>query len=111
MDMTNEVDSFEKYGMIDPFRPESIDEAKTIIEELQFDKDVYSESVMGPLRAKVDEDPYKESFDHPKCIFVPSREITRVIIRALVEFGSESENTFLLRFGLLEHPRQMAGSV
>ena len=104
MDMTNQVQSFERSGMIDPFRNESILEAQKIAEEIQFETDVYPESVMNPLRKKVDEDPYKDSFDHPKCIFVPSREITRTIIRAFIEFGSEPGNAFLLRFGLLDRP-------
>ena len=34
MDMTNEVQSFEQAGMIDPFRPESIIEAQEIADAI-----------------------------------------------------------------------------
>ena len=59
---------------------------------------------MAPLREAVEEDPYQTAFDHPKCIFVPSRELIRTLILALVEWGNEPGKAFLLRFGLLDGP-------
>ena len=56
-------------------------------------------------RHEIKEKPDLVCFDHPKLIFVPSQDIIRTMIRALVEWGNkEPENIFLLRFGLLENP-------
>ena len=106
MDMQNKIESFEDTGMVDPFRfDESLEEVKQIVEEQDFSTDVYPQQIMGPLRREIKEKPDLVIFDHPKLIFVPSQEIIRTMIRALVEWGNkEPENIFLLRFGLLENP-------
>jgi hypothetical protein len=45
------------------------------------------------------------SIKPPKCIFIPTREMVRTMIRAIYKWGStDTTEAFLLRFGLLDDP-------
>jgi hypothetical protein len=46
-----------------------------------------------------------ENIKAPKCVFKPSLNLMRTMIKAILKFGnSDSDQTFFLRFGLLyEH--------
>ena len=92
MDLKHKVDSFLELAMCDPFSPEkSLVEAKSFVDKICFQIDVYDEELMveGEL---------------PKTVFVPSRKLFRQIYRAMLVHGpDESKNAFFMRFGLLDN--------
>jgi hypothetical protein len=43
----------------------------------------------------------------PKCVFLPDKELIRIMIRANVKFAKkDTKEAFLLRFGLAENYKQ-----
>jgi hypothetical protein len=94
---------FEDVGMLDPFEiPKSFELAHEVLKQYNFYTEVYPDNVVSEILEATTE---KRNMQPPKCIFVPSKKIVRTMIRAMAEYGAtDSEECFLLRFGLLEDP-------
>ena len=100
LDRKNKIFSFEELGLFDPFEDNSVSKALQEVNQMKFSKEIYPDYIMGPLIRAVHQ---KNSIQHPKCIFVPDRQVCRKIIKALIRFGdTESSTEFFLRFGLVE---------
>ena len=89
LDRVNKVETFTEMGMSDPFRPEkTLSEAKSYIE--------------GMTLLSI-----KENCNYnrtPKTVFIPSRKILRIMIRALIMLGNEEKkNDLFMKFGLLDN--------
>lgn len=92
--------------MTDPFNmEESFDEAMFQVNCLQFEVDLYPLEVMEAAQMIVQE--FGETMLRPpKCIFMPTRQLCRKIINAILKFGkTDTLECFLLRFGLLDGNR------
>ena len=101
IDLTNTVDSFETVFVLDPFDKNSINKVKKRVEQMEFYdvNSTYSAKIMGGIRESInvgDNQP-------PKCMFLPSQELIRNMVKANVLFAkTDTKEQFLLRFGLLE---------
>jgi len=86
--------------MTDPFEPKkSLALAMVKVRKLQLFSIVYPEELMNISFA----DLAVKNPSPPKIIFLPSTELVRRMIKALVKFGdTETKQNFLLRFGLGE---------
>jgi len=106
MDRDNTVDSFEEMGLTDPIESQvSLVEARKVVSNLEFETSAYPLKVICPIYKDVIDHPYDDVYTYPKCIFMPSRALLRKIFPVMVKFASqESDQEFLLRFGLLENP-------
>jgi len=92
MELTKEIDSLEELGMSDPLSyKDSMKASYQCIRRLDFYQDVYPQGEVPEL---------------PKAIFLPSKQIMRVMIKALLKYAShEPPEKFLLRFGLFNDPK------
>ena len=100
MDRRNKVHTLVDLGLTDPFKTKkTIDDALLEVRTFDFWTEVYPDSVMEVLLEAVRN---KENVHPPKCIFVPDRVIVRHILKALIKFKEDSDEIFLLRFGLHE---------
>jgi len=99
MDLKNEVNTLEELGMSDPICPEeSLKVAESVIKNLNFFYDMYPKEVMDKVKERIE---YGYDMDPPKCIFVPSKDVMRTIIKGLLKFGHiEEEKLMLARLGL-----------
>jgi len=103
MDLKNEQTSFEALLILDPNNKKSLEECEKVAQEIDFYTNVYPDSVIDPLiyNSKV-----KRSIIPPKCIFLPSKDMMRTIVKANLKYGKKDNlQEFLLRFGLLECPQ------
>jgi hypothetical protein len=100
MDMKNTVKSFIRIGGSDPLRPlHSVKRALRYIKRIEFDKKVYSAQFLGTQIDKT------ARIRAPNCIFLPEKQMFKRMVRAFHKYGKEdSEETFLLRFGLVDGP-------
>jgi hypothetical protein len=39
----------------------------------------------------------------PKVIFLPHPNIVRLMVRAILKYGTENEQSFMMRFGIIEN--------
>ena len=103
MDQINNIESFDEIGMADPFQPnKGILKAKDMVKRLDYSKEIYSKSLM---KAIVEALIAKENIKSPQTIFIPSKEVLRKMIRAVIKFGECKDRArFFLRFGLVENP-------
>jgi hypothetical protein len=101
MDRINTVSHFYELGMLDPFKTkQSIDAAISEVKTFDFYTEVYPQSVMKSIIEALKN---KEKVQPPKCIFVPTKGIIKQMQKALLKFGpNDSEDIFLLRFGLFQ---------
>jgi hypothetical protein len=85
--------------MSDPFDPvDSLKVAEVEIKNYNFYYDLYPEEVRYRIEQSIAAGNY---FDPPKCIFIPTQELVRTIMKAILKFGHiEDERVLLGRFGL-----------
>ena len=101
IDLTNTVDSFETVFVLDPFDKNSINKVKKRVEQMEFYdvNSTYSAKIMGGIRESINAGDNQP----PKCMFLPSQELIRNMVKANVLFAkTDTKEQFLLRFGLLE---------
>lgn len=87
--------------MADPFSSrKSLSSALSTVKTIDFYTEVY-----GPLTKELLEAVRSgQNIKPPKTRFVPSRQLFRKMMRAVVRFGDHGEPTrFLMRFGLVEN--------
>jgi hypothetical protein len=103
MDFKNQIDEFEDVGMLNPFETtQSFVKAHETLKYYNFNTEVYPDTVISELLEATKE---HRNIKPPKCIFVPSKKIVRIMIKAMAEFATrDSQECFLLRFGLLDDP-------
>ena len=65
--------------------------------------DTYPAEILGGVRDALEE---KKLIRAPKCIFKPSKNLLRIMIKSLLHFGNEDQEPFLLKFGLLVDPNR-----
>jgi hypothetical protein len=108
MDKKNKYNELEDLGMCDPFHmEESFDEAIFRANCLQFEVDLYPFSVMEKAQ-EIAEKYGEDNLVPPRCIFIPTRQMCRKIINAVLKFGTtDTLECFLLRFGLLDGNRHL----
>jgi hypothetical protein len=87
--------------MCDPYNTEeSLEKVLDNFTKSNFYLWLYPEKVMQKMKetiAKIGRSP------PPKLIFMPTRELVRLMMRALLDFGpAYKESAFLLKFGLIE---------
>jgi len=99
MDREHTVNSFEEVGMCNPFKTKKSEkESRQIINTFDFYSEVYPKFIFGAImEALANNDKVKP----PKCVFVPSKKLLRSIIKALIKYWKDDEETILLRFGLI----------
>ena len=103
LDLKNKIESFSSVLLVDPFnQAKSLQLAESQIISYDFAKEVYPSFNIKEILEATKE---KRNIKPPKCIFLPSREIVRAMIRAIMKWGnSDTEEAFFLRFGLLDEP-------
>jgi len=85
MDLYNEVTSFEEIGLTDPFKPrKSMGDTISLVKTFDFYTEVYPNCVMTQALEALKE---KKSIKPPKTVFLPSKQLFRKMIRALVKYG------------------------
>jgi hypothetical protein len=101
MDRTNTVSNFYELGMSDPTKTKSsLKDALSEVGTFDFYTEVYPSSVMKSIIEAVKN---KEKVQPPKCIFKPDDSLLNQMISAVLKYGAkDSEETFLLRFGLFK---------
>jgi len=101
MDREHKIKSFEEIGMTNPFDTRrSIERSKTEVKLFDFYTEVYPKYIFGAIIEAIKN---KEPVKPPKCVFVPSKDVMRSMIKALVKYGKrDSREMFLLRFGLID---------
>jgi hypothetical protein len=85
LDRENKYDSFEEIGMTDPFEPKkSMLDAVSNCRTFDFYTEVYPQALIeAMMEAVMNEDSIKP----PKCIFLPTRDLSRKMIKALAQYG------------------------
>ena len=81
LDRENKYDSFEEIGMTDPFKPKtSMLDTISYCRTFDFYTEVYPQAMIEAMMvAMLRED----SIQPPKCIFLPTKELSRKMIKAL----------------------------
>ena len=94
-------ESFEEMGMTDPFnQPKSMLDSISEVRTFDFYTTVYPKSLTKEMIEAIKG---KKQIDPPKCVFLPTQEIIRTMVRALIRFGNDENSvTFFDRFGLLD---------
>jgi hypothetical protein len=106
MELEEKVESFNMLCMSDPFSIKSgFDDTLDRAKLLKFKDEIYpkeQKSIKLLEAFKGDSIPV-EPWSAVKCIFLPSREMCQIMIKALIKHGAKEDSTaFLLRFCLLE---------
>jgi hypothetical protein len=118
MDLHNKVTSLESVLMINPFTKKSHRVARSVASAYNIDDEIYTETsvpkenvneflichtILERFIDKNEERSEKKAVQVPKVIFLPNREVMRVMILGVVKFGKKDRlEQFLLRFGLME---------
>ena len=108
IDKTNKVSTFEEIGLCDPFNTESAHK-KGIFKYKKYNMttNIYPKQIMGPLVKAIKEDKLTD-VKPPKCVFMPSADLIKQIIRGLLAFGTkESDKQVFLRFGIIENVNEV----
>ena len=75
------------------------------VKAFDFNEEIYPKNIMSPIIEAIK---LNETFQHPKCMFVPDRQLVRKMVKALIRFGNmETYSEFFLRFGLVEDASKM----
>lgn len=103
MDMSNEITDMEDIIMINPLdEKKSMRKCRENVKVYDFYSQVYPESVISKVIAAA---LGEGKITPPKCIFKPSKELIRTMIRINIKYSkTDSLPKFLLRMGLLENP-------
>jgi hypothetical protein len=74
--------------------------------DLDFKVEIYPHQIMQSVCHAVT---LMKELEPPKCVFIPSRDLCRKMIRALVKYGGNTEDrfSFFLRFGLVDNPLRL----
>ena len=85
--------------MSDPFNPKSLLAASIWTQSLNFNEHVYpganTKSMFEAIKTG-------NPIIAPSAIFIPTRQVFRVMIRAVLKYGHEEENKIFMRFGIVE---------
>ena len=102
MDRTNTVSNFSELGMANPFKTKSsLKDAISEVKTFDFLTEVYPSAVMKSIMEAIKN---KENVQAPRCIFVPDDKLIRQMQKALLKYAhKDSEEIFLLRFGLIKN--------
>merc|ERR1712166_1648243 len=99
MDLLHKVECLSELGMTDPFHYKaSAAKGKSMVEGLDFYTALYPRAVMEAILEAIAQKRGARS----KCIFVPEKEVMRLMIRAVARYGKLELPDFLLRFGLYD---------
>ena len=103
MDQVNRIETLEEICMADPFQPnKGMVKAKEVVDNYDYFTEVYSKSFIASIIEAVKT---KEGIQSPRTIFVPTKEVLRKMIRAVIKFGDCKDRArFFLRFGVVENP-------
>ena len=84
IDLVNKVNTFEEIGLCDPFHTvEALKRGIVRVKGYKMISDIYPKQIMGPLIKAIKVDKLVD-VRPPKCVFVPSKELWRRIIRGLL---------------------------
>ena len=85
LDMKHKVETLEELSMCDPYDTEaSLEKAILYWDACNFYMPIYPEEVVEGMRSVI---MALGRAPPPKVIFMPTRELTRKMIRALLDFG------------------------
>ena len=85
LDRENTIDTFEELGMTNPFdTKKSFQDALSEVRTFDFYTEVYPNLGMNHVMSIMSSD---VTIEPPKCIFLPSRRLTRLMIRAMIRFS------------------------
>ena len=99
MDRTNQVESLEELLMFNPLNPESPSLVQETIKTHDYYTSVYPDHIMDEVYENVAS---KRSIRPPKCIFMPSREVVRIMIKANILYSKQDcIEDFICRFGVI----------
>jgi hypothetical protein len=101
--MKNTISSFTSLQLINPYSDRGLEDAQNALIPVTFSVDVYPKKIIKELieTSEAKGTPIKP----PKCIFLPNKQMIRQMIRAAMKWGkTDTEEAFLLRFGLLDDP-------
>jgi len=98
-DKHHKIESFEEIGMIDPFQKKSIEKANARIQKLGFDKKIYPPAIMDVIYNAMFGVQYASP---PKVVFVPDKKTLRAMVKAVLKYGKEPLQVFMLRFGIVD---------
>ena len=85
--------------MADPFHTKkSLEESIEYCKTFDFFAMVYPTQIMESCLEAFN---HKGSIVPPKTVFKPSKSVLRKMIRAIVEYGDDTESKFMMRFGLV----------
>jgi len=85
--------------MAHPFKNKSLGGAKAWVHSLNFNEHVYPGANAKRMFESIKT---QKPLTAPCAIFIPTQELIRVMIRAVLKYGKEDENKLFQRFGLLE---------
>ena len=89
--------------MLDPFKTnKTLPKVQEAVSYYEFYDDVYPEKI---VQFHNEQAVNKNSIKPPKVIFLPELPLIHQMIKAVAKYGnSDSQEAFLLRFGLLDDP-------
>lgn len=101
--MKNTISSFTSLQLINPFSDRGLEDAKNALIPVTFSIDVYPKKIVAEIIEK--SETTGTVIKPPKCIFLPNKQMIRLMIRAAFKWAkTDTEEAFLLRFGLLDDP-------